>query len=114
MNVSAWSEGLIPEREVYVYIHISKDILYIYLGLKPVDTERVRLVSMVRWIDSLKKLLPTIHKLTFLSIKVESQLVLNVSAWSEGLIPERDNANYTCASSNNTIGPGVASFTYFR
>ncbi|XP_071450004.1 uncharacterized protein nrm [Hetaerina americana] len=45
---------------------------------------------------------------------VVSTLLWNMSAWPEGRLDRiLDNANYTCESTANAVGPGVTSTTFF-
>ena len=46
---------------------------------------------------------------------VRSVLTWNLENWSQGRLNRyEDNANYSCRSSANSVGPGVHSATHFR
>lgn len=50
-----------------------------------------------------------------LLLNVQSTLEMDFEHWPDGfLVPERDMANYTCVSTANELGNGVASSTLFR
>ena len=45
---------------------------------------------------------------------VVSTLTWNMSAWPGQMLDRvKDNANYTCRSTANPVGPGVSSTTFF-
>lgn len=45
---------------------------------------------------------------------VLSTLIWNLTAWPNGLDRHRDNTNYTCQSTSNSVGAGVSSTTHFH
>lgn len=59
-----------------------------------------------------KRLPPNANSNDFASI--QSTLHWNMSAWPGGQLDIfHDNANYTCLSTSNSVGPGVRSTTLF-